>query len=131
MAQQPIEMWSPNPKGKLFQRVTFQKDIQVGDDKITAELNNYLTYKKFLWIIEGETQNAQTQPLSGLIVNSEYLSIKTNSVDKFEQGDILWLQSGRYPQGRYFIITDPVKETRANFPKDCLVSQHISLKGLM
>ena len=102
-------MFSPHPPAKLYKRLTNDMTVRVENDKIvqiefncktvkvandgiiTVQNNRYAHIGQFRWIEETKKEDTDEQPLDGLIVPNSYLTIKTNSLKEFGEGDVVFL----------------------------------------
>lgn len=85
-------MFSPYEKAKLYKRLTNDMPVEIKQgEKITVQDNRYVYIGKFRWIEAVEKTESEYQPADGLIVPNGYLTIKTNSLMSFSDGDMLEL----------------------------------------
>ena len=145
-----LPMYSPHPRAKLFKRysdnATLTKAnpiVKINPDnpstlitkdeweQLTIELNNYVNYKSFKWVFASEIQNGQQERMSGLVNNLVYATIKTNTLEFINKGDVIWLQCEMWKQGKYFIVTNDVKQDYIYTPKMRPSYKHIELRSLM
>lgn len=132
--QEPVFMWSPHPWGKLFSRFTFEREIQAScgdnDFSITTQLNNYVNYKKFRWIIADEPSFGDEQSKSGLTAETGYISIRTNSTDEIKQRDIVCIEHPQWGGAKYFIIAEAPHQKYIYTPNPKLQFQYLTLQLL-
>ena len=127
-----MPFWSPHTDARLFKRYTFEKDIQVDDNvQLAVELDNYKNYESFKWVYQTSTQTQTGQVHTNYLADTNFFTIRTNSQEDFRQGDIIWLQSADFPEGAYFIITDPVNNGYLYSGKQVPTFQDISLRSLL
>ena len=117
-------MWSPHKKAKWYKRYTGDLPVNVGGDTITVQGNRYVYSGSFKWVESTAEQRQSEQPLEGMIVENSYITIKTNSLMKFETGDIIQLPNGLW------IITDGATTDYAYTPKKVQTFQHLPLSSL-
>ena len=121
-------MFSPNEKAKLYKRLTNDMPVMKTDkivskgneipdsDVVTVQNNRYVCVGTFQWIEHTEKQDGDEQPLNGLIVESSYLTIKTNSLKQFRVGDIVKLPNDT-PFAGFWEITGGATTDYAFTPK--------------
>ncbi len=93
---------------------------------MVIERNAYLRKYAFDCIKETDQQDSSYQPISGLLTNSSYLTIKTHNFS--EQKDEPQHEDILFYQGKYWIIEDTSK-TYIYTPKEKSIL-HLSLKAL-
>lgn len=87
-------MWSPHPKAKLYKRYTADMPVELKDgESITVQGNHYVCVCKIRWIEATEKTENEYQPMDGLLTPNGYLTIQTNSLHKFENGDLIVIDS--------------------------------------
>ena len=85
-------MFSPYPKAKLYRRFTGDVPIKLKDnDIIVIQDNRYVYVDNITWIDTADSNDVDEQPIDGLLVPNTYLTIRTNSLEKFVCGDIIEL----------------------------------------
>jgi len=147
MVLKEFPMYSPHPKGKLYERFddhaqipTINRIVKLdGNGTVTdtvfsaflVELNNYFNYHNFKWVFETELQSEQRETMQGLINNSIYITIKTNCLKEIKSGDILYLECGMWRKGKYFVVTGQPKRDYIYTPKMRPTYQHLELRSLM
>lgn len=103
----PIYGSQVNPRAKLYKRFTAELDVAIEPSKvITIEDNRYACRYNFAWVEADDMQQSDEQPLSGLPINAERMTIKfygrwkpeKGAKDEPEIGDILEIS------GEYWII---------------------------
>lgn len=105
------QMFTPHPKAKLFKRLTNDMPVELKNgETITVQNNRYVCVGKFKWIESTTKQDTDEQPLDGLIIPNSYMTIKTNSLKTFDDGDVVELPKDT-PFAGYWIVTDG-KETQ-------------------
>lgn len=111
----PIYGSQINPRAKLYKRFTAALDVTVSPtDTITIEDNRYACYYRFAWVEVDDMQQSDEQPLDGLPVNTERMTIKFHgrwkpergAKDEPEIGDVLDID------GEYWIIEAGVQRVR-------------------
>ena len=55
--------------------------------------NRYVYIGKFRWIAATDKTENEYQPIDGLLTPNGYVTIKTNTLKKFENGDIIVLDN--------------------------------------
>lgn len=95
-------------------------------DKITFEKNSYIRKYRFDCIKDSDQQDSMHQPISGLLSNTSYLTIKIHNFSSFADkpaiGDIL------YYQGCFWMIEE-VNKIFVYTPRERMVLQ-ISIKQI-
>lgn len=87
-------MWSPHPKAKVYKRFTGDIPVELKDNEvITVEGNRHVLCAKIRWIEATEKAENEYQPIDGLFTPNGYLTIRTNSLYKFENGDLIVLDN--------------------------------------
>lgn len=98
----PIYGSQINPPAKLYKRFTATLGVTVSPtDTITIEDNRYASYYSFAWVEVDDMQQSDEQPLDGLPINAERMTIKFHgrwkpekgAKDEPEVGDILEISS--------------------------------------
>lgn len=85
-------MFSPHEPARLYKRLTNDMSVEIKNgDTITVQDNRFVNIGNFRWIEAVEKTESEYQPTDGLIVPNGYLTIKTNSLMAFEDGDMLKL----------------------------------------
>ena len=123
-------MFTPHPKAKLYKRLT--NDISTERENgeiIIVQENRYALVGKFCWIEDTAKQDVVEQPLDGLIVPNSYVTIKTNSLIKFEDGDIVELPKSSRLAGLW-IITDGQTTDYIYTPKQVQTYRHLPLSSV-
>lgn len=83
-------MWSPHEKAKVYKRYTADIPVELKDNEtITVEGNRYVHVCKITWIEATEKTENEYQPMDGLLTPNGYMTIRTNSLHKFENGDLI------------------------------------------
>lgn len=134
-------MFTPHPPAKLYKRFTndmvamrtgevvVNGKIIPNSYTITVQNNRYVCVGKFKWIESTTKQDTDEQPLDGLIIPNSYLTIKTNSLKTFDDGDVVELPKDT-PFAGYWIVTDG-KETQIVYtPKPVQAFQFIPLSSV-
>ena len=124
------QMFTPHPKAKLFTRLTNDMPVELKNgETITVQNNRYVCVGKFKWIESTTKQDTDEQPLDGLIIPNSYMTIKTNSLKTFDDGDVVELPKDT-PFAGYWIVTDG-KETQIVYtPKPVQAFQFIPLSSV-
>ena len=124
------QMFTPHPKAKLFKRLTNDMPFELKNgESITVQDNRYVCVGKFKWIESTTKQDTDEQPLDGLIIPNSYMTIKTNSLKTFDDGDVVELPKDT-PFAGYWIVTDG-KETQIVYtPKPVQAFQFIPLSSV-
>lgn len=124
------QMFTPHPKAKLFKRLTNDMQVELKNgETITVQNNRYVCVGKFKWIESTTKQDTDEQPLDGLIIPNSYMTIKTNSLKTFDDGDVVELPKDT-PFAGYWIVTDG-KETQIVYtPKPVQAFQFIPLSSV-
>lgn len=136
------QLWSPHERAKLYRRYTGDVPtevkhavIEIDEDEqpvetkpaeiITIQDNRYVYVSSFKWVEATSKESAGEQPLQGLTVGSEYLTIRTNSLEKFVIGDVVVL-----PDGSRWIITDGITTNYTYTPKQVQTYQTLPLSSV-
>lgn len=123
-------MFSPHPKAKLYKRLTNDMPIELKDgETITVQGNRYVLVGRFRWIEETTKQDADEQPLNGLIIPNSYVTVKTNSLKKFDDGDVIELPKPS-PLAGLWIITEGKSTDYVYTPKQVQTFQHLPLSSV-
>lgn len=139
-------MWSPHPRAKLYKRYTGNqtskvkgdgrspitldgKQVAVDHDSITIQNNRYVLSGKLKWVEETPKESNDEQPINGLMVENEYLTIKTNSLLNFAVGDIIQLPEGS-PFAGFWIVQSGKSIDCIYTPKPVQTFQHLPLSSL-
>lgn len=140
-------MFTPYPRAKLYKRFTSDMElkadgngviqikfngriIEVADGGIlTVQNNRYVCVGKFRWIENTQKEDTDEQPLNGLIVGNSYITIKTNSLKKFDKGDIVQLPKGT-PLAGLWIIDDGKSTDYIFTPKQVQTYQYLPLSSM-
>lgn len=119
-------MWTPHPKAKLYKCYTGDMPVEVEGNIITVQGNRYVYSGSFKWIETTTEEKQDEQPITGLVIENSYLTIKTNSLKKFETDDIVELPEGR----GFWVIQDGLSKDYAYTPKQVQTFQHLPLSSL-
>ena len=123
-------MFSPHPKAKLYKRFSSDMPIELKDgESITVQNNRYVYVGKFKWIENTQKEDTDEQPLDGLIVPNSYVTIKTNSLKKFDDGDVVQLPEGT-PFAGFWIIRDGKSTDYIYTPKQVQTYQYLPLSSV-
>ncbi len=140
-------MFSPNDKAKLYKRLTNDMPIKVEDGKIiqveingktlvvgdngiiTVQGNRYVYVGKFRWIDDTSKQDTVEQPIDGLIIPNSYITIKTNSLKTFNDGDVIELPKPS-PLAGLWIVTDGKTSDYIYTPKQVQTYQYLPLSSV-
>ena len=99
-------MFSPHEPARLYKRLTNDMPVEIKNgDTITVQDNRYACVGSFRWIEETAKQDTDEQPLDGLIVPNSYVTIRTNSLKKFDDGDVIKI-TGDTPLAGFWLIID-------------------------
>ena len=131
MRLKPVYMWTPNAPAKLYTRHTIEKPLDFTDHEIRTEVNKYIKHKTFNWVEDSETQEEEVQPMAGLDSGTYSFSIRTNSLDDILQGDVVWLRNSVFPDGEFFIVADPVRQTKTHTPNERKMFKYLGLRKLL
>ncbi len=122
-------MFSPHPKAKLYKRLTNDMAVKVNEaDTITVQSNRYAFTSKLKWIEHTEKQDIDEQPLDGLIVPNSYVTIQTNSREKFDDGDIIQIV-GDTPLVGFWLVMDGKSTDYVYTPKQVQRFQYLPLSS--
>jgi hypothetical protein len=120
-------LWSPHEKAKLYKRFTGEVSAEVKPaETITIEDNRYVYKGAFKWVEATAAENSDDQPVDGLILQSAYLTIRTNSLMKFETGDLIMLPKSSRFCGLW-IINEGMTVEYAYTPKQVQTYQNLPL----
>ena len=123
-------MFTPYPKAKLYKRFTSDMPIELKyGETITVQNNRYVCVGKFRWIENTQKEDTDEQPLNGLIVGNSYITIKTNSLKKFDKGDVIQLPKGT-PFAGLWIIDDGKSTDYIFTPKQVQTYQYLPLSSV-
>ena len=123
-------MFTPYLKAKLYKRFTSDMPIELKDgETITVQNNRYVFVGKFRWIENTQKEDTDEQPLNGLIVGNSYITIKTNSLKKFDKGDIVQLPKGT-PLAGLWIIDDGKSTDYIFTPNQVQTYQYLPLSSV-
>ncbi len=123
-------MFSPHPKAKLYKRLTNDMPIELKDgETITVQGNRYVLIGRFRWIEETAKQDADEQPINGLIIPNSYVTVKTNSLKRFDDGDVIELPKPS-PLAGLWIITEGKSTDYVYTPKQVQTFQHLPLSSV-
>lgn len=123
-------LWSPHGRARLYKR--FTGDIPTGlkdNETIIVQQNRYVFVGTFKWVEETSQDSYDEQPVSGLLVANSYVTIKTNSLQKFAVGDIVELPKATSLAGLW-VITDGATTDFAYTPKQVQTYQHLPLSSV-
>lgn len=123
-------MFSPHPKAKLYKRLTNDMPVELQNgDTITVQSNRYACVsKRIKWIEYTEKQDTDEQPLDGLIIPNSYVTIQTNSREKFDDGDIIQI-IGDTPLAGFWLIMDGKSTDYVYTPKQVQKFQYLPLSS--
>lgn len=140
-------MWSPYPCAKLYKRYTGNQAVKVkgadgtpitldgktvADDQdiITVQNNRYvLVSSKVKWVEESPKESNDEEPIKGMLVENEYLTIKTNSLLEFAVGDVIELPKDS-PFAGLWIVQSGKAIDHICTPKPVQTYQHLPLSSL-
>lgn len=122
-------MFSPHEPARLYKRLTNDMPVEIKDgDVITVQENRYVLVGYFRWIEETTKQDTDEQPLDGFIVPNSYVTIKTNSLKKFDDGDVIKIV-GDTPLSGFWLVIDGKATDYIYTPKQVQTFQHIPLSS--
>lgn len=122
-------MFSPNTKAKFYKRYTGDIPFELKDNEtITIQRNRYVYVGTFRWIETTTKQDADEQPLDGLIVPNAYITIKTNSLKEFHDGDVVELPKDS-PLAGLWLIMDGKTADYIYTPKPVQTYQYLPLSS--
>jgi hypothetical protein len=134
-------LWSPHKKAKLYKRYTGDIDVEMvaeipaeDDGKptpaeiITIQDNRYVYNCSFTWVEVTSAESSGDQPVDGLLVQNEYVTIRTNSLNKFEVGDLVMLPKNSR-LGGLWIISDGKTTEYTYTPKQIQTYQNLPLNS--
>lgn len=120
-------MWTPHEKAKLYKRFTGDVPVELKDSEvITVQDNRYVLAGKFAWIETTSKEDISDQPIDGLIIESSYMTIKTNSLKVFKEGDIIMLPKTSR-QGGLWIVDSGASTDYIYTPKQVQTYQFLPL----
>lgn len=123
-------MFTPHKKAKLFKRFTNDMPVELKNgDVITVQDNCYVCVGKFKWIENTTKEDVDEQPLGGLIIPNSYITIKTNSLKKFDDGDVVMLPKGS-PLAGLWVISDGKTTDYVYTPKQVQTYQYLPLSSV-
>lgn len=133
-------MFSPHEPARLYKRLTNDMAImntgkivvngkEIADsDTITVQDNRYACVGSFRWIEETAKQDTDEQPLDGLIVPNSYVTIRTNSLKSFDDGDVIKI-TGDTPLAGFWLIIDGKTTDYIYTPKQIQTFQHLPISS--
>ena len=123
------QMFTPHPKAKLFKRLTNDMPVELKNgETITVQNNRYVCVGKFKWIESTTKQDTDEQPLDGLIVPNSYVTIRTNSLKKFNDGDVIKI-TGDTPLAGFWLIIDGKTTDYIYTPRQIQTFQHLPISS--
>lgn len=139
-------MWSPHPRAKLYKRYTGNQSVKVkggngtpialdgktvadDHDIITVQNNRYVLSGRLKWVEETPKESNDEEPIKGLLVENEYLTIQTNSLLEFAVGDVIELPKGS-PFAGLWIVESGKAIDHVYTPKPLQTYQHLPLSSL-
>lgn len=122
-------MSSPHPRAKLYKRYTGNQSVNVQGETITVQSNRYVLSGRFKWVEETPKENNDEEPIRGLLVENEYLTIKTTSLLEFAVGDIIELPKSSPFAGRWIVQSGKAIDHVCT-PKPLQTFQHLPLSSL-
>lgn len=139
-------MSSPHPRAKLYKRYTGNQTVKVEGDNnapialdgktvvddqntITVQDNRYVLSGRLKWVEETPKESNDEEPIKGLLVENEYLTIKTNSLLEFAVGDVIELPEGSPFAGRWIVQSGKAIDY-VYTPKPLQTFQHLPLSSL-
>ena len=150
-------MFTSHPRAKLYKRLTNDTPIKtengkiiqtklnnnakqaaddldnefvpVADDgMITIQSNRYVCVGTLKWIEHTEKQVTDEQPINGLIIPNAYVTIKTNSLKKFDEGDVIQI-CGNTPLAGLWLIMDEMRTDYVYTPRQVQRYQYLPLSS--
>lgn len=124
-------MFSPHPPAKLYKRLTNNMPVELQNgDTITVQSNRYACVsKRIKWIEYTEKQDTDEQPLDGLIIPNSYVTVQTNSREKFDDGDIIQIV-GDTPLAGFWLVMDGKSSDYVYTPKQVQRFQYLPLSSV-
>ena len=122
-------MFSPHEPARLYKRLTNDMPVELKNgETITVQNNRYVCVGKFKWIESTTKQDTDEQPLDGLIVPNSYVTIRTNSLKKFDDGDVIKI-TGDTPLAGFWLIIDGKTTDYIYTPKQIQTFQHLPISS--
>ncbi len=119
-------MWSPHPKAKLYKRYTADMPVELKDgESVTVQGNRYVCVCKIRWVEATERTENEYQPMDGLLTPNGYLTIRTNSLHKFEKGDLVVIE------GKLWQVDGDVRIGYIYTPKKVQTNQYLELRKVL
>ncbi len=116
-------MFSPHERAKIFRRYTVENIAETSDENIIKYQNNYYkSYSKIRWIEDASKTRTESQFLPGLIIDGEFMTIKTNSLEQILPGDLLSLEN------ELWIVESDIQIAYGYFPKKVQTFQYLPLR---
>ena len=123
-------MFSPHEPARLYKRLTNDMPVEIKNgDTITVQDNRYACVGSFRWIEETAKQDADEQPLDGLIIPNSYVTVNTNTLKKLDDGDVIELPKPS-PLAGLWIITEGKSTDYVYTPKQVQTFQHLPLSSV-
>ncbi len=119
--------------GKIIQVTINKKTFIVGDNGIiTVQDNRYVLTGSLQWVDATDKQDGEYQPIDGLIVRNEYMTIKFNglyrcnpqSLSEPQVGDLLKIDS------ELWIIESPIQRVRHRAMRN-MATVYLQLRKVM
>lgn len=128
--QSEYPMWSPHEKARLYKKFTGGLPVEMKDNEvITVQQNRYVYAGKLKWVEATEKERNDEQPMDGLLVENDYLTIRTNSLKDFHAGDIIQLPDST-PHGGLWVIASGARAAYTYTPKQVQTYQYLPLSTL-
>lgn len=119
-------MFSPHEPAKLYKRLTNDMSVEVKNgDTITVQDNRYACVCKIRWIEVTEKIENEYQPMDGLLTPNGYLTIRTNSLHKFENGDLIVIDNELWQIG------GDIRISYMYTPKKVQMFQYLELRKVL
>lgn len=122
-------MWSPHKLAKVYKRYTGNQAVAVQGETIVVQNNRYVLTKRIKWVEESPKESNDEEPIGGLLVENEYLTIKTNSLLEFGVGDVIELPKDS-PFAGLWIVQSGKAIDHIYTPKPLQTFQHLPLSSL-
>ena len=124
-------LWSPNPRAKLFSRFVFEKDVVFDGEPVEVQFANFKNHEEFLWVQEfPKVKKGLYQSDRRILSDMSTIHIKTNHYGNIEQDDIVWLIHPLFPDGKYFLVSEPVEVEMAEYPANTANYKYLTLETI-
>lgn len=122
-------MWSPHKRAKLYKRYTGNQAVVAQGETIVVQNNRYVLSGRIKWVEETPKESNDEEPIGGLLVENEYLTIKTNSLLEVGDGDIIELPKDS-PFAGLWVVQSGKTIDHIYTPKPLQTYQHLPLSSL-